>query len=235
MYKRQELHPYEDWRLPAEERARDLAARMTIEQIAGLMLYSSHQSVPGFTTPYFGKVSYEGKSLEESGLPPSALTDQQREFITNDFLRHVLVMTVQSPQAAADWSNRLQELSESLPWGIPIAISSDPRHGTSVTFEFDAGAGGDISHWPEPLGMTATFDPALVKRFGEVAAKEYRALGITTAQMCIRDRLMLSMLTACQGDSTESESVVQSEVSSSVADPVQAAIQARKDLSLIHI
>ena len=176
-----ELHPYEDWRLPAEERARDLAARMTIEQIAGLMLYSSHQSVPGFTTPYFGKVSYEGKSLEESGLPPSALTDQQREFITNDFLRHVLVMTVQSPQAAADWSNRLQELSESLPWGIPIAISSDPRHGTSVTFEFDAGAGGDISHWPEPLGMTATFDPALVKRFGEVAAKEYRALGITTA------------------------------------------------------
>ena len=41
--------------------------------------------------------------------------------------------------------------------------------------------------------------------------------------------LMLSMLTACQGDSTESESVVQSEVSSSVADPVQAAIQARKD------
>ena len=176
-----ELHPYEDWRLPAEERARDLAARMTIEQIAGLMLYSRHQFVPGFASPYFGEVSYEGKSLEESGLPLSSLTDQQREFITNDFLRHVLVVSVQSPEAAADWSNRLQELSESLPWGIPIAISSDPRHGTSVTFEFDAGAGGDISHWPEPLGMTATFDPALVKRFGEVAAKEYRALGITTA------------------------------------------------------
>ena len=122
-----ELHPYEDWRLPAEERARDLAARMTIEQIAGLMLYSSHQSVQGFTTPYFGKVSYEGKSLEESGLPPSALTDQQREFITNDFLRHVLVMTVQSPQAAADWSNRLQELSESLPWGCLLYTSPSPR------------------------------------------------------------------------------------------------------------
>ncbi|WP_244139320.1 glycoside hydrolase family 3 protein [Ruthenibacterium lactatiformans] len=175
------LYPYEDWRLPAEVRARDLAARMTIEQIAGLMLYSRHQFVPGFASSYFGEVSYGGKTFEESNWLPSALTDQQREFITNDFLRHVLVVSVQSPEIAADWSNRLQELSESLPWGVPIAISSDPRHGTSVTFEFDAGAGGDISHWPEPLGMTATFDPALVKRFGEIASKEYRALGITTA------------------------------------------------------
>lgn len=98
-----ELHPYEDWRLPAEERARDLAARMTIEQIAGLMLYSRHQFVPGLSNPYFGEVSYEGKSLEESGLPLSSLTDQQREFITNDFLRHVLVVSVQSPEAAADF------------------------------------------------------------------------------------------------------------------------------------
>ena len=36
------LEPYEDWRLTAEERAEDLASRLTIEQIAGMMLYSSH-------------------------------------------------------------------------------------------------------------------------------------------------------------------------------------------------
>ena len=35
--------------------------------------------------------------------------------------------------------------------------------------------------WPEALGMAATFDENLVKRFGQVAALEYRALGITTA------------------------------------------------------
>ena len=40
------LEPYEDWRLPAEERASDLASRLSVEEIAGLMLYSSHQSVP---------------------------------------------------------------------------------------------------------------------------------------------------------------------------------------------
>src|ERR1700754_3366393 len=34
------LDPYEDWRLGADERAKDLASKMTVEQIAGLMLYS---------------------------------------------------------------------------------------------------------------------------------------------------------------------------------------------------
>ena len=40
------LDKYEDWRLSPQERAEDLASKMSIEQIAGLMLYSSHQAVP---------------------------------------------------------------------------------------------------------------------------------------------------------------------------------------------
>lgn len=34
------LLPYEDWRLPMEERAADLASRLSVDEIAGLMLYS---------------------------------------------------------------------------------------------------------------------------------------------------------------------------------------------------
>ena len=41
-----ELLPYENWRLSDEERAADLAGRLSIEEIAGLMLYSPHQAVP---------------------------------------------------------------------------------------------------------------------------------------------------------------------------------------------
>lgn len=58
-----ELYPYEDWRLPAEQRASDLASRMSVEQIAGLMLYSRHQFIPGVSMPYFGEVTYNGKSI----------------------------------------------------------------------------------------------------------------------------------------------------------------------------
>ena len=41
-----ELDIYEDWRKPVDERAKDLASKMTVEQIAGLMLYSGHQAIP---------------------------------------------------------------------------------------------------------------------------------------------------------------------------------------------
>ena len=41
-----QLDPYEDWRLPAETRARDLVSRMTIEEKAGLMVGPSLNPAP---------------------------------------------------------------------------------------------------------------------------------------------------------------------------------------------
>ena len=46
-----QLLPYEDWRLPAEERAKDLASRLSVEEIAGLMLYSIRWSPPSPMAP----------------------------------------------------------------------------------------------------------------------------------------------------------------------------------------
>jgi beta-glucosidase len=72
-------------------------------------------------------------------------------------------------------------LAEGIGLGIPANNSSDPRHGTVSSAEYNAGSGGNISMWPPSLGLAATFDPALVERFGQVAAAEYRAVGIATA------------------------------------------------------
>ena len=174
------LDPYEDWRLPVRKRAEDLAARMSIEEISGLMLYSSHQAVPG-SAYGFGGATYDGKPWAESGVEAWALTDQQKRFLVEDNLRAVLVTTVESPEVAARWNNGVQALVEGIGLGIPANNSSDPRNETAATAEFNMGAGGQISLWPEPLGLAATFDPELVRRFGEVASAEYRALGIATA------------------------------------------------------
>lgn len=174
------LDPYEDWRLSTDERAKDLASKMTVEQIAGLMLYSGHQSIPARPMGYFAG-TYDGKPFKEGETDPSQLTDQQKQFIEKDNLRHVLITTVQSPEVAAKWNNNMQAFCESIGLGIPANNSSDPRHGTVARMEYDAAAGGDISMWPSPLGMAATFRPQLVLEFGTVASMEYRALGITTA------------------------------------------------------
>src|SRR4051812_28789024 len=90
------LDPYEDWRLSVDDRCRDLASKMSVEQIAGLMLYSIHQAIPA-NPRGFGAGTYNGKPLAESGLQPWDVSDQQKEFLTKDNLRHILITKVQSP------------------------------------------------------------------------------------------------------------------------------------------
>ena len=152
------LDAYEDWRLTPQERAADLASKLSKEEIAGLMLYSSHQAVPS-----------------------AELTEDQKKFLSKDHLRAVLITSVESPRIAAQWNNQMQAFIEGLDHGIPANTSSDPRHEAKATTEYNAGAGGHISQWPTSLGLAATFDPQLMYRFGEIASEEYRALGIATA------------------------------------------------------
>ena len=175
-----ELLPYEDWRLPAETRAADLAGRLSREEIAGLMLYSSHQIVPSPSDALFGD-TYGGKPFDPEKNDDAELTDGQLRFLKQDHIRHVLQMRVKSARVSARWSNNLQKLCEQEPWGIPVNISTDPRHGAAragVEFKTE---GSDVSKWPEGIDFAAAGDPELVRRFAQVAAKEYRALGITTA------------------------------------------------------
>ena len=177
------LDPYEDWRLPMEERIEDLVSKMSIKDIAGLMLYSAHQSV-STSDSLFAKMfqgTYDGKPLSESNKKIWDLSDEQKNFLSRDGVRHVLLTVVDDAYTAAKWNNNMQAFVENLPLGIPCNNSSDPRHTPSSHTEFNAGAGGDISKWPESLGLAATFDKELVYRFGEIAAIEYRALGIATA------------------------------------------------------
>lgn len=174
------LDRYEDWRLPVDERAKDLAGKLSVEQIAGLMLYSAHQAIPA-NPKGFGAGTYNGKPIDSSGMQAYDISDQQKRFLKEDNLRHVLITRVKSPEIAARWNNNVQVFVEGLGMGIPANNSSDPRNGVVANAEYNIGAGGTISMWPESIGMAATFDPELVEKFGHIAAQEYRALGIATA------------------------------------------------------
>lgn len=189
-----ELLPYEDWRLDDWTRAQDLASRLSLEEIAGLMLYSPHQSVPGNRMPFLG--TYQGKPFDESGCDAHALSDQQKAFLQQDHIRHVLVTDVKDAATAARWSNELQKMAESLPFGIPVNLSTDPRNGArnDSFVEFRTG-GEDVSKWPEGVGFAACFDPEVVCQFAQDASREYRALGICTAlgpqiDLCTEPRWM---------------------------------------------
>ncbi len=175
-----ELLPYEDWRLTPEERAADLAGRLNREEIAGLMLYSSHQIVPFMSSGPFAD-TYGGEPFDPAKHGDADLTDGQLSMLKKDHIRHVLQMRVKNARVSAEWSNHLQAVCEAEPWGIPVNISTDPRHGPSHSRAEFRTAGNDVSKWPEGIGLAAAGDSELVREFARTAAKEYRALGITTA------------------------------------------------------
>lgn len=152
------LDTFEDWRCTPEERARDLAEQLSIDQISGLMLYSAHQF----------KISPE-------------LTDDQEKFLRVDGIRSVLNADDSAgTETTAKWNNAMQSYAEVQPFGIPINTSSDPRSAARADGIYVKGTTGGISRWPSNLGIAATFDDGIAKQFGKVYAKEYRMLGIGT-------------------------------------------------------
>ncbi len=72
------------------------------------------------------------------------------------------------------------DLAESSRLGIPVTISSDPRHSFAENLGASWSAGG-FSHWPEPIGFGALRDEETMREFGDIARREYRAVGIHVA------------------------------------------------------
>lgn len=167
--------PYEDWRLPAEARAADLASRLSEDEIAGLMLYSPQNWLP------MPDDTYGGLPFAESGAKAYDLSDDQKRFLFRDNVRHVLVSKVESPATAARWNNRLQAAIEGTGHGIPANNSSDPRHSGFSDAEFSPGSAGQLSQWSNLMGLASTFSPETVLDFARTARLEYKAMGLTTA------------------------------------------------------
>ena len=160
-----ELDPYEDPRRPLEERVADLLARMTLEEKAGLMFQ-----------PAIG-IGPEGEVFD--GPSPFG-GDGTTRLITERHLNHFNIYATPDARRLAEWHNSLQRLAEASRLGIPVTISSDPRHAFDEN-PATSWASGSFSQWPEPIGLAATGDEDLVRRFGEIARQEYRAVGIHVA------------------------------------------------------
>jgi beta-glucosidase len=159
------LDIYEDPRHPISERVEDLLGQMTLEEKVGLMF---HNVIPvGMDGELFHGMNWGG----EFSTTHNVLTLN---------MNHYNVHAMPAPRLSAGWYNKLQKLAERTRLGIPVTISSDPRHGYSQL----AGASevtDAFSRWPEPIGLAAANDPALVQEFGDVARQEYRAVGIAAA------------------------------------------------------
>ena len=159
------LDPYEDARRPVEERVEDLLSQLTLEEKAGMMFHSMIGINP------------EG-DLDKQGGPFPMPTAS--ELVVGRRMNHFNVFQMPGVRPMVEWHNRLQKLAESTRLGIPVTLSSDPRHAYTNNFALGA-ASGQFSQWPEPIGLAATGDENLVQAFGDIARQEYLAVGIRVA------------------------------------------------------
>ncbi|MBB5133362.1 beta-glucosidase [Thermocatellispora tengchongensis] len=160
------MAPYEDPRRPVPERVGDLLARMTLAEKAGLMCHA-----PVAVAPDGGLVE------EPSGLLPAAPTTRAVRDL------HLRCLALMAPVAAgplARWHNRLQDLAARSRLGIPVLVSSDPRHSANDNPLTSVPSGG-CSRWPEPLGFGALRDEDAVREFARAIRAEYTAVGIRMA------------------------------------------------------
>jgi len=159
-------HPYLDPALPPAQRVDDLLGRMPLNDKAGLLFHTMIGMGPG------GSLAGANADFD---LPST------EEFVLSRRMTHFnLLGVLENAREVVQWHNRLQELAASTPLGIPVTLSTDPRHhftdnpGTA----FNAGV---FSQWPEPLGFAALRSTELVERFADAARQEYVALGLRVA------------------------------------------------------
>ena len=159
------MDPYEDPRRTAEERAQDLVGRLSLAEKIGLMFQTVIE------------VGADGTLLEAPGKISKSAT---HDVVLGKNITHFNVHALTNATDAARWNNALQRLAARSPHGVPVTISTDPRHAftenSGVSF-----AEGPFSKWPDALGLAAIDDLEATRHFAEVAREEYRAVGIRSA------------------------------------------------------
>ena len=195
------LDPYEDWRLSTEMRVENLLSQMNLEEKVGFMLISSIAMNGGAG---FGRGSGGGKitsdlsekeSLSEVNfftrkpLPTPMLSmSGTTKGIKERQLRHFILRTNASARMTAEWSNKLQELSESTRLGIPSIVASNPRNHVTTDGALGLGFGNTVfSTWPGELGIAAMRDLELTRAFAEIAAREWTAIGLRKGYQYMAD------------------------------------------------
>jgi beta-glucosidase len=157
----QETPRYKDARQPVEARVADLLGRMTLEekvaQLQALWIQKSkiYEPIGTFSAEKARTVMPHGLGQiarpSESTAPGPGGPPVTRE-----------------PREHAEFVNAVQKYALSTRLGIPVMFHEEALHGLAAP---------KGTHFPIPMALGATWDPALIERVMSVAAKEARARG----------------------------------------------------------
>ena len=184
------LDPYEDWRLPVEDRVADLTSQMTLDEKGGLLLFACIAGQNGSTVTDFnaeiagfgggGSDAATAASASVVNLESPAINDPDnlsvdmggkiyrstRYQIQTMHVNTFIAALTGVPKDQLDVFNRLQTYAEDTRLGIPATFSGDRSYNTW-------GGMIDMPHYA--LGVAN--DPELLYKLVSEYAKESVAIG----------------------------------------------------------
>ena len=102
--------------------------------------------------------------------------------------RHFILRANESARITAEWANKLQELCESEPLGIPAILASNPRNHITANASLGTSVGTTVfTSWPGELGLSAMRDLDLVHEFADDSRQEWVAVGLRKGYMYMAD------------------------------------------------
>ena len=154
--------PYRDPARPADERAADLLARMTVEekvaQLQTLWKRNARMQRPDGSFDPAGARDLLGHGIGQIARPSEVANPPAGRSATRTPREHVA------------FTNALQRwLIDNTRLGIPAMFHEEALHGLVAP---------NGTQFPVPIGLASTWDPALVERVMSIAAAEARARGV---------------------------------------------------------
>ena len=155
--------PYQNAKLPVDDRVSDLLQRMSLEEKVGqlrcALAWNYYEILGKRVVP---SESFR-KDLEEGSIGMLWAT-----FRADPWTRKSLSNGL-TPQLAAKAANALQDyVMNHTRWGIPLFLAEEAPHGHMAI---------GTTVFPTGLGLAATFSPEVAEAMGRVVAKEVRLQG----------------------------------------------------------
>ncbi|MEB2780481.1 glycoside hydrolase family 3 N-terminal domain-containing protein [Algoriphagus sp. C2-6-M1] len=195
------LDPYEDWRLSVDQRTDNLIAQMTLEEKVGFMLISTTRLAGDFAfQPGAPRGEITSGFNEEDLIQPNNMFTRQplatplmsasgtTKGVIERHLRHFILRANTNAKIMAEWSNNLQALCEDTRLGIPAIVASNPRNHITMDAAIGLSQGATVfSKWPGELGLSATQDLGLIRKFADIARQEWASVGIRKGYQYMAD------------------------------------------------
>lgn len=187
---------YDDWRLPAEERARAYVKALTTdEKIAQLFISDWRMG------KYLSQFPDHQPQLDESGTLDDAefigktIFGEQHlpgttELIKKWFARHLILRANPVPEDLADWLNQLHAVAEECEHFVPVQVVSNSRNENGELVFGMNDAAGIFAAWPGTLGIAAAVKGDsidLVDDFADCVRREWDAVGLKKGYMYMAD------------------------------------------------